>query len=152
MYLLITDTVAQRLLEHRQHDTNPLESGGILLGSYYESYIKIENITTPGIGDKQGPSFFYRDKNRAQALVNQAFYDSNGTNIYIGEWHTHDEANPSPSSIDRTQIKSALMKSKLHFGFLVSIIVGNRDFIGNLCVGYQDITRLVECSHIPITC
>lgn len=148
--LIITDVVLQELFNHHQHDSNSLESGGILLGSYFQSYILVDNITVPGNGDKQGPSFFHRDKNRAQILVNQTFNDSHGTIIYLGEWHTHNESNPSSSSIDRIQLKHALTKSKLHFDFIIVIIVGNRDIIGNLWVGYQDLNTLVECPlYIP---
>lgn len=146
--LIITDVVLQELFTHHQHNSNSLESGGILLGRYFKSYISVDNITVPGDGDKRGLAFFHRDKSRAQSIVNQIFNGSNGTIIYLGEWHTHNESSPSPSSIDRIQLKQALTKSRLHFNFIIVIVVGNRNILGNLWVGYQDVNSLIECPCI----
>jgi len=147
--LRITDSVAVDLFHYRQSASNVLESGGTLLGSCYPDYLLIDSISIPGFGDKQGRSFFHRSKTRAQTLINHAFYKSDGRRIYIGEWHTHEEVTPTPSYTDRMELRLAFKRSKLHFDFLIAIIVGNSDRIEDSWVGYQDSNDLVECHRLP---
>ena len=52
------------------------------------------------------------------------FRESQGTQIYLGEWHTHREVEPSPSWKDRHEIRRAFRKSTLNLEFLILVIVG----------------------------
>ena len=47
------------------------EAGGILLGRCYKDRIFIEHVTSPNSSDKSGLTFFKRNKNRAQHIVNE---------------------------------------------------------------------------------
>lgn len=142
----LPDSVLEIFHKHRQTRFKISESGGILLGRIYESKMRIEMVTTPGKGDRQGPLFFHRNRARAQRLVDNAFDESNGEQTYLGEWHSHNEKNPHPSWKDKTEIEAAFRKSKLHVNFILCIIVGSQDTLGNLWVGFLNRCGMQECT------
>lgn len=146
--LRFTYDVSLELYENRQVTIENFEAGGILLGSVYGSIIRIEAISTPGGGDIRGPTFFQRARERAQRLINQAYEYSYGTTTYLGEWHTHYQEGPQPSPLDISEIQQTFQQSKLPLKFIVSIIVGNGDFIGDFWVGFQDKNGLQSCSRL----
>jgi integrative and conjugative element protein (TIGR02256 family) len=100
------------------------EKGGILLGKVYPKHIFINNITIPGLWDKFGPFYFIRSKNKAQKEIDNAWKQSGGIEIYLGEWHSHPETNPIPSSQDTKMIKLSLRKTKMEIDFLFLLIGG----------------------------
>lgn len=117
------------------------ESGGILLGRIFENRIIIETITTPDSRDEAGISFFVRNKGRAQDVVNKTWGNSRGEKIYMGEWHTHSESCPKPSSTDKNIIRSMLRDSIMEIDFLLTVIVGIDDYWVGLQKG-RKLTRL----------
>jgi len=105
-----------------------LESGGIILGKILPNkYIIIEELTKPSSSDKRGFYFFERDKNIAQQIINEKWEKSKGETIYLGEWHTHNEDNPTPSKRDLTMIKNQLNTSKMEIDFLLLLIIGQKN-------------------------
>jgi integrative and conjugative element protein (TIGR02256 family) len=44
--------------------------------------------------------------------------------VYLGEWHTHPEADPTPSSIDRADWKLRLARDRIDADFVFFLIVG----------------------------
>ena len=146
--LRISSEVLNTFYKHRQASSRVYESGGILVGKVFDEYILIEKATTPGKDDKQGLFFFHRHKGRAQSLVNSSFAESQGKQIFIGEWHTHREETPHPSFIDNWEIKRAFKKSRLNLEFIILIIVGNDNTPGNIWVGYHDEKNMRNCCLI----
>jgi integrative and conjugative element protein (TIGR02256 family) len=134
LILELTDKVLDDFDKQRQTG-NRKESGGILLGEVFGTKVVIEQISTPNLWDKAGRFFFIRNARRAQTLVDTAWSQSNGTLIYLGEWHTHPVSNPFPSYEDRDLIYNMLKYSKMEIDFLFLVIVGvgEKDFY----VGYQ---------------
>lgn len=104
------------------------ESGGILLGRRFRNKITIETITTPDSRDKAGFAFFNRSRSKAQDIVNKTWNESKGDKIYLGEWHTHPESCPQPSSTDKRMIRNMLRESIMEIDFLVTVIVGIDDY------------------------
>ena len=90
------------LLSFRQIDSNAKEAGGMLLGRLIDNCfdIVIDNATTPLPSDKRGRFFFFRARKEAQKLVNDVWSSSSAALIYLGEWHTHPEDEPVPSTED----------------------------------------------------
>lgn len=149
-FLRINNEVLETFYEHRQTAISLPESGGILLGKAFDEYTLIEKATTPGKEDKRGLFFFHRQKKRAQLLVNKSFTESQGKQIYIGEWHTHREKTPHPSLIDKLEIKRAFKKSRLNLDFIICIIVGNDDILKNIWVGCYDGKSMKNCRLITV--
>ncbi|OME64248.1 hypothetical protein BSK65_29385 [Paenibacillus odorifer] len=117
--------VLETFRSFRQVGTHQHEAGGILLGRIYQDgKVIVEQISTPGRYDKSGKYFFERNVKYAQQIVNKAWKDSNGEIQYLGEWHTHPEMNPTPSSVDHKLLKGMINDSKLEIDFLFLVIVG----------------------------
>ncbi len=108
------------------------ESGGILLGQLcINDCIIVNEITEPSQMDNAGYFFFERDKTTAQKIIKERWKRSDGKQIYLGEWHTHNEPNPKPSRQDKKMIFYLLQASKMEIDFLITIIVGiNSYYVG----------------------
>lgn len=123
------------VLDKYKQKKNQSESGGIILGFVHEdNCVYISKISQPNAYDRASRFGFERDKKVAQIIVNSEFYESDGKVIYLGEWHTHPEQNPSPSSIDVQMIKQQYNSNKINENFLILLIQGTE----NLYVGLYD--------------
>lgn len=117
------------------------ESGGILLGRVYREYDEIEDISFPHKLDKSGPFSFLRAKAPAQKVINSKWKESKGEQIYLGEWHTHNEEDPCPSGVDKKMICETRRDTKMEIEYLYLIIVGVKN---SFWVGLQDEKGLWE--------
>jgi integrative and conjugative element protein (TIGR02256 family) len=131
--------------KHKQH-AGRNEAGGILLGRCYRNKIVIENATSPSKKDKAGPTFFDRNRKRAQLIVNDEWEVNDGERIYLGEWHTHSELHPIPSKIDKDMIYNMLKRTKMEIDFLFTVIVGTLDY----WVGIQKGKRLTRLKALGV--
>lgn len=90
----------------RQHiqlrDIDP-EAGGILLGSVHGTHMFIDQATVPTIHDKRFRCLFERLPFDHETIALNRWAASQGTIRYLGEWHTHPEDYPHPSSLDITE-------------------------------------------------
>lgn len=107
-----------------QNDRTKHESGGILLGQIKDGKIYVQNVSTPNKFDRSGRYYFHRDKDAAQIIIDYEFANSFGNVIYLGEWHTHPEAVPSPSIQDMKMIKGQYNSGTLNVPFVLMIIQG----------------------------
>lgn len=100
-YVLFDSCVIKTLQEYKQY--NGLnEAGGILLGSYRGPHIEIVFATPPGPCDIRSPSGFVRKCKTHKQEAYKQWKQSNQLITYIGEWHTHPQQTPKPSSTDYT--------------------------------------------------
>lgn len=101
--ILIEPQVVDLVSSYCQHQTGSLESGGILLGYRRGDHLHIVEATTPQPDDKRMRfRFFRRDYNHQKVAIRQWELSGN-TMDYVGEWHTHPETEPTPSSLDMTE-------------------------------------------------
>lgn len=123
---MIAPEVKDQLTLFRQNKISDPEAGGMLLGRLIDGSPDaiIDEITRPQKRDRWGRLFFWRDKKHAQTLVNRAWATSAHSRIYLGEWHTHPEDNPTPSQQDITNWHSVSTKAVYEQDFLFFIIVG----------------------------
>jgi len=116
------------------------EAGGILLGYSYNHYDEVVKITTPSKFDTCGINFYIRSKSYAQIHINNFWNKSKGRIIYLGEWHTHNEINPSPSLEDMQMINKVCKETIMEINHLYLIIGGIKN---TLWVGRQNDKGLV---------
>jgi len=113
----------------RQVCPNMSESFGVIIGSCEAAgACKIERVTVPGKRDIQSRSNFVLKDPCHQKAVDQAFRQSNGYLGYLGTWHTHPVAIPTPSTVDIKDWLSCCKRNpdrQLYF-----VIVGTK----NTCV------------------
>jgi integrative and conjugative element protein (TIGR02256 family) len=107
-----------------QNERGQHESGGLLMGQVVAEDIYITRITIPNKFDMSGRNLFVRDKDSGQILLDYEFVNSGKSIIYLGEWHTHPEAVPTPSYQDRLMINEQFRLGHLQTCFLVMMILG----------------------------
>ncbi|KAA6345214.1 hypothetical protein EZS27_007190 [termite gut metagenome] len=136
----VSDEILSILDKYKQKNYQN-ESGGIILGSVYEdNNIYLSKLSEPNASDKSSRYSFERDKKTAQMIVNSEFYKSDGKVIYLGEWHTHPESNPSPSFTDIKMIKKQYKNNKINEDFLILLVQG----IEKLYIGIYNDNQLID--------
>lgn len=120
----ISGEVLSKLVKFKQ-GKGANESGGIILGLVYDdNSVCITKISLPNRFDKATRNSFERDKRAAQVIVDNEFCKSKGKVIYLGEWHTHPEPNPTPSMTDVLMIKKQYRQNEINVDFLILMIQG----------------------------
>ncbi|BCM09623.1 hypothetical protein MAFF241647_39800 (plasmid) [Ralstonia solanacearum] len=66
-------------------------------------HLHVSMMTTPQPGDIQHRYGFQRQAQKHQNIALEQWKAERETMDYIGEWHTHPESEPTPSSIDKRE-------------------------------------------------
>lgn len=122
----IGDQALTVLLSNRQSEPLDKEAGGILLGRLLLDTRDViaDQASNPAPADRRGRFFFHRARRPAQDKVHAAWASSNRTAQYLGEWHTHPEADPSPSNQDLSNWSKLLRVTVCEHASLFFVIVG----------------------------
>lgn len=99
--VVILSHVLLRLTSYRQIHIFSQESAGVLIGERRGNHLVVCDLSEPGKGDISHRYMVNRKGKHHQAKVNSAYIKSGGTQNYLGEWHTHPEDFPAPSSTDK---------------------------------------------------
>lgn len=90
------------------------EGGGILLGRRRGKHLEVMLATEPSPKDSRSAFSFVREADGHAELAEQAWRQGEKQIDYLGEWHTHPQRVPTPSSIDRREWgKLVLQRPKL---------------------------------------
>ena len=101
--LQISPSAFMEMRKYAQDTEEAFEAGGVLLGRHivHTNDIIVDCITVPMQGDQQSRFRFFRSRHQHQKLIDLAWSESGGTSHYLGEWHTHPELCPLPSTLDQ---------------------------------------------------
>ncbi len=88
-----------------------LETGGVLLGWFEEGKICVSKATGAGSNATHEHIYFRADKDYIDMIIDMEHANSNGKVNYIGEWHTHPQVNPQPSSVDLNSLDEIVESS-----------------------------------------
>lgn len=101
-----------------------LETGGILVGHYnYElSCAVITQIIGPTVDSKGGKSWFFRGVKGLQLILNNLWQSRQ--EYYLGEWHFHPFASPTPSQQDVKQMQQIAKTAAYNCPEPLLLIVG----------------------------
>jgi len=101
----------------------PNETGGILIGHYNESLdTALVSEATPAPPDsRDGRTWFYRGTQGLAHLLDEAWKDGR---YYLGEWHFHPLAGPTPSETDRRQLRDIAREERYFCAAPLLLIVG----------------------------
>jgi integrative and conjugative element protein (TIGR02256 family) len=126
--LKLDDAVLDRFALYRQVAPHHEEAGGVLLGRHLldSSDIVVDEITEPLPGDARSRFQFRRGKKNHQHRIDGAWLASRGTCVYLGEWHTHPEPDPTPSSTDLHDWRRRLRTDAFDGDALYFLIQGTR--------------------------
>lgn len=100
-YVLVSTPVVQMIERAAEGCAGLPENGGILLGSLRGPHLECTGFTTAGHDDERSYGQFVRKDAIHQQAAERAWLMSSHTVTFIGEWHTHPEGPPIPSSIDK---------------------------------------------------
>jgi integrative and conjugative element protein (TIGR02256 family) len=132
--LHFSETTLHTFSNHIQASDSDCEAGGLLLGSVHGTHIVIEQATIPTAWDKRFRYLFERMPFGHEAIALARWTASQGTIRYLGEWHTHPEDHPTPSSLDRSEwnIISSRRRDKRS---MLAVIVGRMSMYVELVPG-----------------
>jgi integrative and conjugative element protein (TIGR02256 family) len=99
-YIIFSKEVISLMTKRLQRCAKSPEVGGLLLGYIRETHFDVRCITIPYPKDICRRTAFYRNDEKHIIFLEETLKKSNGRIVYLGEWHTHPEKNPIPSSID----------------------------------------------------
>ena len=118
--VLVEDGAVAMFENHRQNRFYHREAGGQLFGHVGPDYWKIIHATGPDRRDRRCRFGFRPDREREQKEI---FYFHAAGFDYLGDWHTHPQDMPEPSSKDIASIEDIVQKSTHHLpGFLLCIV------------------------------
>jgi integrative and conjugative element protein (TIGR02256 family) len=108
-----------------------LETGGILVGHYSKNHdvAHVSDASGPPKDSKSGTTWFRRGLYGMQKWLLRLWKDDR---FYLGEWHFHPGARPSPSGTDKIQIKEISNSPQYNCPEPVLLIIG-----GNLPADWE---------------
>ena len=112
-----------------QHADDAHEAGGLMLGRYIHDGhdLVVDRVTTPKPSDTRSRFAFHREADEHQAEIDAAWKESGGTRVFLGDWHTHAEPDPTPSDIDRDNWRRMLREDIRDNEACFFVIVGQRE-------------------------
>lgn len=124
--------------KYRQRFFWQLESGGILLGRRRGRHLEVLAATEPSSHDKRSTYSFLREAEGHAEVAQQAWLRGERQIDYLGEWHTHPQAIPIPSVMDRAEWRK-LVQQRSEMMTLLTVVVGTKELHIELedCVGYE---------------
>lgn len=140
--LVFHDDVVEHLLRHRQLSWWDKEAGGQLFARFEGPDIVVVEATGPRPTDRRKRRSFVPDRKKEQAEIHACF--ERGLH-FVGDWHSHPEAYPVPSHIDRASVMESVSRSVHDLNGFVLVIVGTAPLPEGLYVGIasqQELFRL----------
>ena len=98
--ILMANDVLERVTADAGRYAGRKERGGILLGLRRGPHLDIKEATLPMRWDRGSMFSFRRSSVGHQAVTLRRWKKSQHTVDWLGEWHSHPERIPSPSSVD----------------------------------------------------
>lgn len=103
-----------------------LETGGVLCGYYDKESLVIDTASGPGPNANHQIDEFEIDKEHMDEFLDGQYRESEGKNIYVGEWHTHPQRFPQPSPLDLRSIAERTIEWE--HGRIIFVIIGFIEF------------------------
>lgn len=98
--VLVGNDALQRVMEDAERYAGRKERGGILLGLRRGPHLDINEATLPMLWDRGSMFSFKRSSAGHRAVALRRWRKSHHIIDWLGEWHSHPERHPVPSSID----------------------------------------------------
>jgi len=127
----LSPEVVKHFAEHRQQGKIKTEIGGQLFAEFVKNEVRVVRTTGPNATDKRGWAWFKPDQRKQNAEIKQLFAD--GLH-FVGDWHTHPEREPNPSSWDLESMEDCFKKSRHQLKAFLMVIIGQAKFPDGLWV------------------
>jgi integrative and conjugative element protein (TIGR02256 family) len=120
--LVFMPSALEMFANFRQMRGEP-EGGGLLFAQFEFPTVRVSVVTAPHRTDGRWRMLFVPNRILQRRAVKRHFI--NGEH-FVGEWHTHPEPSPTPSSLDLRSMRDAFLKSSHELNYFIMVIVGNR--------------------------
>lgn len=117
--VLIPIQIIKSLRKAYRQPNRHIEKGGILLGMRKVGAIEVTTVTFPTTQDIGTPTRFHRSDKFHQKTAMDEWRNSGDTVDWIGDWHSHPNASPIPSQIDKDEWKRIVRHTRKDMIFLV---------------------------------
>ena len=145
--LILTDAVLAHFSQYRQCNPDAKEAGGQLFAKIDGHRIVVERATGPRGSDHRSRFSFIpnrlAERREIKRLFKAGFH-------YVGDWHTHAEPYPRPSSTDANSMRDMFRQSVHQLAGFVMVIVGNAPPPDGLFVSIVNGDRVQALSPPPI--
>ncbi|MFC7699505.1 Mov34/MPN/PAD-1 family protein [Bradyrhizobium sp. GCM10028915] len=121
---------------HRQRHFYQREAGGQLFAHVRDDDWEIIAATGPRSRDRRGRFSFQPHRPSEQEEIFR--HHEQGLD-YVGDWHTHPEDVPTPSSDDLSSIDRMVRQSNHHLPGFLLLIVGRKPFPGGLWASFHSV-------------
>ena len=119
--ITLGDAVLDHLRGHRQLRFWQREAGGLLFARLDAATVEVVRATGPRPSDRRHRYSYAGDRTAEQREIDELH--SEGMH-YVGEWHTHPEPRPVPSSRDLSTMASRVRESRHGLAGFLFLIVG----------------------------
>jgi integrative and conjugative element protein (TIGR02256 family) len=119
--VILKKQVIRHVSEHRQLHFLGREAGGQLFGVIEADRLVVTEASGPYAGDERSRTHYRSEPRAAQRAINER---SARNLLYLGEWHTHPEDEPSMSGADESAIQTLRERSRLNLREVLLLIVG----------------------------
>lgn len=143
----ISSAALKHIFNHRQDRLWKNEAGGQLFASFSDKVVTIEIATGPHRGDKRARYSFIPNRAAERKEIEEMY--EKGLH-YVGDWHSHPELRPRPSSCDRTSMSETVVRSARRIPGFFLIIVGTSAIPESLYLCLVMANRQHELQLCPI--
>lgn len=128
---------------HKQGKRLSREAGGQLFATFdTPALIRIVDVTGPRPTDRRSIYRYEPDRRAETAEISERY--SRGLH-FLGDWHTHFQRFPVPSSMDERSMREMVQRSSHSLSGFVMVVVGQAEFPDGIHVSFHsktDSTRL----------
>jgi integrative and conjugative element protein (TIGR02256 family) len=140
--------VVGHFVAHRQTGKIKTEIGGQLFARFFKNDARVLRATGPSASDKRGWAWFRPDQRIQNVEIKRVFKEELH---FVGDWHTHPERKPSPSSRDLESMEDCFKKSRHELKAFVMVIVGRAEFPDGLSVSLHRAENWERLAFVPPT-
>jgi integrative and conjugative element protein (TIGR02256 family) len=119
--IILEAAMLSYMQQHRQTAPWASEAGGQLFGLIDDNAIRVIRATGPYVSDERS-RYHYRSNSASAQCAIEA--QAQAGLLYLGEWHSHAEDQPTASSLDKDAMLRLIKNSKLNCNRLLMLIVG----------------------------
>lgn len=149
-HVVLCEQVLRHMNGHRQTRIWHREAGGQLFGRFAPGAMLIERITGPRRSDRRSRASYHPDRMAEQREI----HDLHTLGFhYVGDWHTHPEPFPTPSTVDRSAMVDMFANSSTQAEGFLLVVVGTAPFPRGLHASWIGRAGMVELptmrTHTP---
>jgi len=133
--LILETQVLEHFHVYQQRRWYQKESGGQLFAQIEGDVIRVAEATGPRKTDKRSRFSYVADRRTERQEIRDRYVQELH---YVGDWHTHPERTPKPSSLDVESIRECVRRSTHRLNAFVLVVVGNAEFPEGLHVSIHD--------------